>query len=204
MLRSNAALQEQWTETPDSLPQCVCRGAPAPPPAAPSPAAPFPVRLHTPQPSTALLPKWRPTASFPACRRSPDRDWPRPAWPRPLGDGRIAAETARPGGTRREPGRREARARPLWAARGGPRPRTRARAAGERGSPGVGPVARARPVGGRRGGRQEAAGMPARREARRASPRGRVKPGCCCPCPLPFLPTPPFPSPSSFVNPSPF
>lgn len=120
-----------------------------------------------------------------------------PAWPRPLGDGRIAAETARPGGTRWEPGRREARARPLWAARGGPRPRTR-------GSPGAGPAARARRACGRRGGRQGAAGMPERREARRASPRGRVKPGCCCPCPLPFLPTPPFPAPSSFINPSPF
>lgn len=48
-------------------------------------------------------------------------------------------------------------------------------------------------------GRPEAAGRPARREARRASPRGRVKPGCCCPTPSPSSP-PPLSLPSSVVN----
>lgn len=51
-------------------------------------------------------------------------------------------------------------------------------------------------------GGREAAGRPERREARRASPRGRVKPGCCCPCPYPFSLPPPS-QPFLIVNPLP-
>lgn len=139
MLRQNDALKEQWPELPDSRPRCVGRGGPAPPP-----AAPFLLRLHTLPPSTALLPKWRPTASFPARHWSPDHPSPAPSC--------GPALRRRPNSLREcAAGRHAPEAR---AVRGGPRPRTPALRM--RGAPGAGPAARARPAGqlaarGRRG-----------------------------------------------------
>lgn len=156
-------------------PRCVSRGEPAP-----TPAALLLSRLHPLPPSTALLSKWRPTASFPAAAGNLTSPSPAPQ--------RLSKSHQDGAAQRHALGARVARGArlSLWAAPG-TRPGCAGRSGGELGcacAPGQ-PAA----LGGR-----EAAGRPKRREARRASPRGRVKPGCCCPCPYPFsLPPPSHP-----------
>lgn len=178
ILRSNAALQEQWPETPDSPPLCVGRGAPAPPP-----AVSFPERLHTLPPSTALLPKWRPTASFPACRRSPDRAWPRPRmapppWRRP-NSRRDCAARRHALGARAARGARE-------AALGGARRPAATYAGLSRGGPGCACAPGLRAARGQTGGRWDA--REARGPAREPPGAGKTRLLLPLPPPLPSYP----------------
>lgn len=117
--RDQGACSPELPTGPDAPPRCVLmspsrnNGQGPRPPAwiamgHPLPQAALPqLRLQRLSPPTALLPKQPPTAFSPASRRSPDRAEPGPRVAPPLGD-RQQPQTAQPGRTRWEPGRREA------------------------------------------------------------------------------------------------